>query len=87
MIGWISADYATIVPPAKATVTTPATGTVLVKFNALRVRSEGSLSGKILTKVNKGQQFKLLETKKGWYKIELKSGVSGWVSATYASVK
>lgn len=51
----------------------------------LRVRETASTSAKEMGRVNPGDQFTVLETKSGWYKIEveLDATSSGWISAQY----
>ncbi len=49
----------------------------------LRVRSEPSLSGAEVTKINVGEKFLVLEEKTGWVKIKLSDGGEGWVSADF----
>lgn len=51
----------------------------------LRVREEASLNGTEITRVNTGEKYELVEEDTGWYKIKLKDGTEGWVSAEYAS--
>jgi len=50
----------------------------------LRVRSSPSSGGSELTKINPGESYELMEEKDGWYRIDLKNGLSGWISAAYA---
>lgn len=50
----------------------------------LRVRSEPSLSGSESAQVKPGDSFVLTDEQDGWYKITLKDGSQGWISATYA---
>lgn len=49
----------------------------------LRVRSEPSLSGSEVTKVNVGEKFEILQEKEGWVKIKLSDTEAGWVSADF----
>jgi len=61
----------------------------------LRVREEPSLDARILTKVYPGEEYKVLEEKEKWVKIELKEPVeigeevfdSGWVWKEYVKVE
>lgn len=50
----------------------------------LRVREEASVSSKEITQVKPGESYNLLEEKSGWYKIQIDSKTSGWISSTYA---
>lgn len=49
----------------------------------LRVRDQGSLSGKEIGKVNVGDKLILLEEQGSWYRVRLSDGTEGFVSATY----
>lgn len=51
--------------------------TIIIKVS-LRVRSLPSLDGKVLTTVNKGEVYDLLDEQNGWYKITTKDGITGW---------
>jgi uncharacterized protein YgiM (DUF1202 family) len=50
----------------------------------LKVRENNSASSKEVIKVKPGEQYVLLSEEKDWYKIDLGSSKSGWISATYA---
>jgi hypothetical protein len=50
----------------------------------LRVRSEPSLSGEEVAKVNPGETYSLKDEQSGWYQIELKDGELGWIAGQYA---
>ncbi|PIS21191.1 hypothetical protein COT51_04050 [candidate division WWE3 bacterium CG08_land_8_20_14_0_20_41_15] len=50
----------------------------------LRVRSEASLNGTEIGKVNVGEKYKFSEEVEGWYKITLSDGTTGWISSQYA---
>ena len=49
----------------------------------LRVRSEPSLNGSEVAKVNVGEEFAILDEKEGWIKIKVNNTTEGWVSAAY----
>ncbi|MCL5411275.1 MAG: SH3 domain-containing protein [Patescibacteria group bacterium] len=51
----------------------------------LNVRGGASQSNSIITKVNPGEIYELLEEKTGWYKIKLSDGKEGWISSQYAT--
>lgn len=51
----------------------------------LRVREEGAITAKEVTRVNMGEEFDVIEEASGWYKIKLPTGEEGWVSAEFAS--
>ena len=50
----------------------------------LNVRSDGSLSGKIIGKLYAGNVISLLGEKGGWYNVKLSDGTIGWIFAKYA---
>jgi hypothetical protein len=52
----------------------------------LRVRSEASLSGTELTRVNENQTFPVLEEKAGWVKISVSEKIQGWISSSYVEI-
>ena len=54
-----------------------------VTASTLFVRSQHSLDGKVIGKVNKGDKFPILEENNNWIKIEYKTGSYGWVAAWY----
>lgn len=51
----------------------------------LRVREQPTTTSTELTRVNSGETFDILDEQNGWYKITASDGVSGWVSADYAT--
>jgi len=61
----------------------------------LRVREKPSLNARVLTKVYPGEEYKILEEKDKWIKIELKNPIklgeeifnSGWVWKEYVKIK
>lgn len=50
----------------------------------LNVRSDPSIVASISAKINPGEQYTLLDTNDGWYKIQLNDNQSGWISSQYA---
>lgn len=54
-----------------------------VTANQINVREIGSLNGKVIDQVKKGQTFKIVEELNSWAKIEIKPGVYGWVAGWY----
>ncbi len=50
----------------------------------LRVRQDPSVNAAEVGRVNPDEVFDLLDEQTGWYKIKLKAGVEGWISAQYA---
>ena len=49
----------------------------------LNVRSEPSVSGEVIEKVDPGETYTYTEEQDGWYKIKVSSGEEGWVSGEY----
>jgi len=52
----------------------------------LNVRSEPSVYGDIVTKVNPGETYEYSKEENGWYYITLDDGSVGWVSGDYVQV-
>ena len=81
---------------AKSALTTllgsaSAIGGKQAKINAtptgwLRVRSDASLAGTEVTKVDTGGSYLVLEQKTGWVKIKVSDTVEGWVSSDYVTL-
>lgn len=51
----------------------------------LNVRSQGSFSGSIISKVYPGETYEFLDEQNSWFKIKLADGKEGWISSQYAS--
>ena len=60
------------------------TGTVTT--DVLNVRSGAGTSYSKIGTVKKGQTVTILETSKGWHKIQLSGGKTGWVSGDYIKI-
>ncbi|WP_215189949.1 3D domain-containing protein [Exiguobacterium sp. s6] len=52
------------------------------QVNGLNVRSAGSLNGKVIGKINKGQQLQRTGSKGAWIRVNYK-GKAGWIAAKY----
>ena len=50
----------------------------------LKVRASNSSSSKEVARIKPGDDYPLLDEKNDWYKIDLGSSGSGWISASYA---
>ncbi|MDU4936437.1 MAG: SH3 domain-containing protein, partial [Peptostreptococcaceae bacterium] len=74
--GWVSGDYLSI--SGSSTNTESKKGTVTT--DTLNVRSGAGTSYSIISKVYKGDTVNIVGSSNGWYKIELSSGKTGWVS-------
>lgn len=70
---------------AVANSTTTSDRNVTVATSRLNVRSEPRIANNVIERVTRGQQFPLLEQSADglWVRIQLRSGVSGWVSSQY----
>ncbi|TMU85659.1 N-acetylmuramoyl-L-alanine amidase [Bacillus sp. BHET2] len=55
------------------------TGKVTISVSTLNVRTGPGLSYPVLTKVHRGEEYKIVDTQKDWYKVETSSG-EGWVA-------
>lgn len=69
-----------VVSGKKATINQTGTGW-------LNVRSEPGLNGEILTKVNVGEEYAVLEEGTGWVKLKVSDTVEGWVSSSYVTIQ
>jgi hypothetical protein len=50
----------------------------------LRVREKPAVSAKEVAQVMPGQVYPMLSEQDGWFQIDLKNGIIGWVSSQYA---
>lgn len=82
-------------PPAPTPTPLPATASASLKgyvtitetpTKFLRVRASASTGAKELGKVYPGDKYKVLDSKTGWYliQVDLDATSSGWISSTYA---
>lgn len=79
--------------PTTADTTTKSTTPDLpyVKINKtptgwLRVRSEPSMAGEEVAKINPGETYPFLDKQSGWYQIKLDNGEKGWIAGQYAEL-
>lgn len=80
--GWVSNQY--VKPLAENQTQQPKsvnTGTITATM--LYVRNDGSLNGKVVGKVYKGDKFPIIQEVNNWAKIEYKSGSFGWVASWF----
>lgn len=64
------------------------TGTVKqTETGWLNVRQGPSATDKLITKINPGEVYDILEEQTQWVKIKLKDGNSGWVAIKYLEIK
>ena len=74
--GWLTAKN-------NSTITTNQTAEIL--NNGLRVRSGAGTTNKVLGTVQKGETYKVLQSKNGWIQIDSPFG-KGWISKDYATI-
>lgn len=55
--------------------------------NYVNVRTQGSLSGSVIVRLNLNDTVTVLDKQNGWYKIKLSDGREGWVFGEYLSVR
>ena len=71
----------TPVPPT--TALPPEGSAVVVKANWLSVRSAPAIGDNVITAIPRGQVVKLIGRNGGWVKVQLPTGVVGWVGSSY----
>lgn len=81
--GWVSSEFLTSSGTGQQSSETGGGMIGTVTATALSVRSEGSLNGKVISTVNKGQKFTILEEVNSWAKIQYSPGKYGWVAGWY----
>jgi uncharacterized protein YraI len=76
---------ATTIITSSTAPTESAIGTVTVTSSTLNVRSEPRIANNVITRVQRGQQFPLLERSAdgNWVRIAVDAATSGWVSSAY----
>ncbi|MCA1057927.1 SH3 domain-containing protein [Rossellomorea aquimaris] len=62
------------------------TGKATISVSTLNVRTGPGLSFPVLTKVHRGEEYKIVDSQKDWYKVKTKSG-EGWVADWLVSVE
>ncbi|USK53881.1 SH3 domain-containing protein [Cytobacillus solani] len=82
--GWVSSEF---VQFKSNSVNSTPSKTIIGKItsNSLNIRSEPSLNGSIIGKLNAGDKVKILSQKNGWTEISY-SGNHAWVSSQYVEV-
>ncbi|HHW31552.1 MAG TPA: SH3 domain-containing protein [Clostridiaceae bacterium] len=78
-IGWVHSDYITVkVEPI---------GIGTINADYVNIRTEGSLSSKVITMRSSGARFEVYDKQGDWYKIMLEDGTYGWVYGQYISFR
>ncbi len=76
----------TTTPPPATTPAAPVVKTGVVTGDGVNMRSSANTSAKVITKVKKNTKVTVLETLKGWYKIQLPTGQTGYMSSNYVKL-
>ena len=89
-LDWGPAPATTETAPLILTQSVPADntiGTVTVTAASLNVRTEPRIANNVILRVERGQQFPLLERSEegNWVRIAVDAATSGWVSSAYVS--
>ncbi|MGB9780600.1 C40 family peptidase [Caldanaerobacter sp.] len=86
--GWIYADFLAVRSPLPTSREETRDANVgIVTGSYVNLRSEASLSGKVLRQLSKGTQVAVLEKENGWYKVRLSDGQEGWIYGQYLAVR
>ncbi|MGB9678726.1 MAG: NlpC/P60 family protein [Thermoanaerobacteraceae bacterium] len=59
----------------------------MVTGNYVNIRTEGSLSGNIITRLNWNDTVTVLGEENGWYHIKLSEGKEGWIYGKYLNIR
>ncbi|SEM31863.1 N-acetylmuramoyl-L-alanine amidase [Mesobacillus persicus] len=78
---WVSSQYLNF--SVQTQNTTTASATTVVTASSLYVRDQGSLNGKVVGQVVKGQTFTILAETNNWLKIEYENGKTGWAAGWF----
>lgn len=84
--GWISGDYAVTGHEAELFIKENFEAKLIINTEVLRMRAEPDVEGAFLDYVKEGQSYDILGEENGWYYIEAKSGLKGYVSGEYAYI-
>ncbi len=90
--GYISGNYAEVIEPdagENSDVEEEALGEVEVTVKSLKVRSEASTSGSVLTSLKNGEVVEYFGEEDGWYKVRVEVDgqiKTGYISADFAKV-
>ncbi|WP_170110111.1 SH3 domain-containing protein [Peribacillus acanthi] len=93
-IGWVHEDYLEIRNPSKQKEDSSNTetkgkkeslkgGTAIVTAQSIKVRTTPSFSGKIMTTLKKGHEFKVLDEENNWIALTLPNKEIGWIPMWY----
>jgi N-acetylmuramoyl-L-alanine amidase len=80
---WISDNYVELSSTSAEAPPSSSDFTGMITVNSLNVRSEASLNGNIIGKVNKGEKYPILTERNNWFEIKLSGGKSGWIAGWF----
>lgn len=67
------------------TTATPSSITLKPQWNKTDVYEFSKASSKMIGEIQKGQTYKVLDKASDWYKIQLNSKITGWVSVQFVN--
>lgn len=80
---WISDNFVELSSTSAEAPPSSSGFTGMITVNSLNVRSEASLNGNIIGKVNKGEKYPILTERNNWFEIKLSGGKSGWIAGWF----
>ncbi|WP_404329384.1 SH3 domain-containing protein [Mesobacillus maritimus] len=80
---WVSSEYLDFANQSQNNPTNASLPQATVTASTLSVRDSGSLNGKLVGQVLKGQKFTILEESNKWVKIEYQTGKTGWAAGWF----
>jgi len=84
--GWIHKDYAVTGKAAEEFVKANYDEAVTVATEVLRVRLEPHVDGTFVDYVKEGKTYPVLGEENGWYLIEFRPGMTGYISGEYVTI-
>ena len=84
--GWISKEFAVTGRAAEEFVKANYDEAVTVATEVLRVRLEPSVDGVFVDYVKEGKTYPVLGEENGWYLIEFRPGMTGYISGEYVTI-
>jgi uncharacterized protein YgiM (DUF1202 family) len=84
--GWISKEFAVTGRAAEEFVKANYDEAVTVATEVLRVRLEPSVDGAFVDYVKEGKTYPVLGEENGWYLIEFRPGMTGYISGEYVTI-
>lgn len=84
--GWISKEFVVTGRTAEEFVKANYDEAVTVATEVLRVRLEPSVDGAFVDYVKEGKTYPVLGEENGWYLIEFRPGMTGYISGEYVTI-